>query len=117
MSGQAVLDIQKMQRGELDGFISFLASCEAHRGGQFQEYNCDRDQALYNIKYNRGRAVDRIINVLKITWMLIESSDRTTIKGSLEIDETNKDIVRYTNVMTMLKESANLRFQQLNKIK
>ena len=115
LMSQAVLEIQKMGREELDVFVSFLASCEPSNGGQFRDYYCDRERENYLIKYESGRSLDRLIKVLKIGWMLIESSDKMKKKTSEKNGEIDTIIVRYVNIMGLLKSSANLRYQKFIK--
>ena len=111
---QAVLDIQKMPREELNTFISYLASCEAHKGGQIKEFFCERDRETYLIKYERGRSIDRMISVLAITWMWMDASDKVAKPKSKQREELGKALMRYGDITQKLREAANRRFRQLS---
>ncbi len=110
---QAVIDIQKMPREELDSFISFLASCGATYGGQIQKFFCQRDSELYLNKYESGRSIDRVINALIDTWLWMEATNKASERNSKRKIEILKALDRYVIIMRKLKDSANKHFQQL----
>ncbi len=111
---QAVLDIQKMQLEELNTFISYLASCGAHKENPVQKFFCEKDRKIYSLKYEGGRALDRIIFTLDITWMWIESIDKVAKPQSKDREEMSKSIGRFVDVTRKIEEAATRRFQQLS---
>jgi hypothetical protein len=111
---KAILDIQKMPLEELNTFISYLASCGSYKGGQLQEFFCEKDRATYLIKYEKRRSLDYMISLLKIIWMWIESADNRAKPPSKEYEEIVKVTNRYADVILKIQDEANRRFQQLS---
>ena len=106
----AISDVGKMPIEELECFITYLASCNANRGGQIQEFYCDRDAAVYLIKYERGRSIDLMMSVLSIISRWMNTAGKSAAGDPKKEEEINNAILRYVDISLKLKSAANTGF-------
>jgi len=114
----SVTDIGKMEREEIETFISFLGTCDASESSELElaVVFCARERELFMLKYSRGRALDRLIRVHTFTWKYISLRDRTAKPGSPEKAEVGSMIERYVDISGKLSSAATSRFQLLTKV-
>lgn len=115
ISRWAAEDISKMDRQEIEVFISFLAAYR-NRGGSLADSNCNLARETYLIKYARGRSIDQITNLLGVFGHFIESSGKTAKPGSKEMKDLIKMLNRQQEIIEELRSATRLRFQSLAKI-
>ena len=111
---EAVSEIGKMGCGEIEVFISYLASCNGVRGGKVKEFYCDRATRVFLIKYERGRAIDLLDSAHKMTWMLMDLKDLRDKEGKRcpkKAKEFVKMLKRSSYIMRELENAANRRFR------
>ena len=103
---QASRDIREMKSNELEVFLTYLASCSDNLPYRYKQSGCNRDRTLYQIKYARGRALDRVI------------SARTRMDRDLDqaIESVNPAVTElYLSVGRRLTEVARARFRAISK--
>jgi len=112
---QAIRDIDEMQAQELETFIQYMASCSSLKGEAIKDFFCERDRQIYQIKYERGRPLDRVISALAIAKEWMEVLDRTAKPHSEERKELADSVLRRVHLINKLKDAANARFKVLSK--
>ena len=97
--------ITKMNLKELESFISYLASCGANFKSDVQQFSCERDKALFEMKYIHRNELTSLMNTLQVVEIRLESLDSASA-GSDERKELTKLLFRASDISNSLKEVA-----------
>ena len=112
----ATADIQQMAPLELEQFITYLAACGAFGNNELKRFYCSRERQSYLIKFERGRALDRLVAVGALMSNMIDLQEKTTKPNTKERAELDKIKQRHTELTRRLNNSANSRYRELHAV-
>jgi len=110
-------DVLKMDLEELESFIAFLAACNNDESSEAATALCGKDREAYLIKYDRGRAVDRIVRVHTFMWKYIDAQDKVAKANTPKRTDLGKLIMRYVDMRSKLAAASTMRYQVLKKVR
>jgi hypothetical protein len=113
---RATMDVEAMSREELDVFIDYLASCHSSlKEDSVNDYFCRKAREVYLIKYDRTRALDRVIWLLELMAKGITVKEKITKAGTQEQRNLTLMIFRLADIEKKLRDAANRASQKKNR--
>lgn len=112
--GKAATHIGTMAKVELEYFIEYIASCTADTKSEVQTFFCERDRAIFEIKYLEQNELRRLIGTMAIVERRIgQLSDSSP--GSNDRNELTKLLFRSSDIIRKLKEAATIYYAVASK--
>ncbi len=112
--GEASAKIGDMNKNELEYFINYLASCTVNTKSETQQFYCERDRAIFKIKYFKKNELKSLINTMLIIDLRINQLSDSR-GGSNDRKEFTKLLFRSLEVNRKLKEAATIYYGVDNK--
>lgn len=113
----AVQDVFAMGPEEVEQYISYRAACIPWVDSDFAVYACERERELYQLKYDRDRALDRIMRAQFLVQMQARSADKQAKANSPKRSELVELVSRDVKLNEHLTGAATVRYQLLFKIR
>ncbi len=63
---KAIVQIGDMDQSEIEYFIDYLASCTANTKSETQQFRCEKEQSLFEIKYIKHNELRSLISTLSV---------------------------------------------------
>ncbi len=110
---KAVVQIGDMDQSEIEYFVDYLASCTANTKSETQQFHCEKDRTLFEIKYIKQNELRSLISALSV----IETRTKQLSDSSVsfkERKELTKLFLRSSEVNRKLREAATIYYGIVN---
>jgi len=110
---KAVVQIGDMDQSEIEYFIDYLASCTANTKSETQQFHCEKDRTLFEIKYVKQNELRSLISALSVTESRIKQLSGSSVSFK-ERKELKKLLLRSSEVYRKLMDAATIYFGVIN---
>lgn len=101
----AIAHVGDMSLEELEFFISYIASCGTSTKSNVQKFGCERDKALFDMRYIHRNELTTLMSTLVVVEMQLESFENARA-GSDERKELTKLLFRVVDILKRFREAA-----------